>query len=267
MAATLERMDKDGSLKRLAAEISDKLVTAFTALRDAILGVDWDKFWDRADAAYQGVSSFLDAIGGLKGVLIGLGLVVAGPFLLSLANLGLALAALSAPGWAFVAIAAAIGAAAYLIISNWSGIQVFFESLWASILAGVQTFATQFKALLADLSAFVQGALSQISSGAGQLCDKAKALPGSLLQQAMPTPWSESRTPGGLNLQPVPTVTHPGGTGAPAGGAPGAALGNAPKVGGMLRIHIDSEGRPSVREMRPEGGMGMQVDTGRVMAG
>ena len=152
LLVTVDKMASNGQLKELAKSISDMMVSAFNsgkafskelipALRNmgAWLAETWPK-----------VKSFVEAIGGMKTVLIAAGLIIAGPLLSAavgligpLTLLATTVATLVTP--AIIAMGkamlmnpiglavTAIAAAAYLIYKNWEPIKDFFTGLWDGI--------------------------------------------------------------------------------------------------------------------------------------
>lgn len=61
-----------------------------------IRSIKWQELWTGVEGAVQRIASFVDAIGGWKAVAVGVGLVMAGPLLLSIAGVGLKLGLLTA---------------------------------------------------------------------------------------------------------------------------------------------------------------------------
>lgn len=84
------------------------------------------------------LSGFVEFIGGWGNAFLGLGAIMAGPFLLAVggaikAVLGFGVALLTTPvGWIIAGIAAIAGGA-YLIHKNWDGLSGYFSGLWAEV--------------------------------------------------------------------------------------------------------------------------------------
>lgn len=111
--------------------------------------VDWAKFVDGVRSTISGVGRFVDAVGGMRNVLIGLALYmnastiasiigIAGAFgRLGIAAVGALLPA-AAAAWPFLLAAAAIAGAAYLVWRNWDVVGPALSGVWDRI----QTTAT-----------------------------------------------------------------------------------------------------------------------------
>ncbi|CAG9172386.1 hypothetical protein CURE108131_23195 [Cupriavidus respiraculi] len=123
----------------------------------------------------DGISDFVDAMGGMRNVLIGIGaLILAGPLssavqlVMVFARMAtyvapLLIGALSMVGTAIIAvgramlanpilaIVAAIATAAYLIYDNWGGISTWFSALWASVRSNLVAAWSAISAWLAEL--------------------------------------------------------------------------------------------------------------------
>jgi hypothetical protein len=126
---------------------------------------DVDTVWNSIEAVLEGIKDLVSAVdgaaqffGGWKNVLMGIAAFMAGKFLLSLVNAGVAFAAnplflkgaslvmtlakafftlgaaiLTTPvGW-LLAACAAIGAAVYAVYKNWDGIVSYFSGLWQGV--------------------------------------------------------------------------------------------------------------------------------------
>jgi hypothetical protein len=102
-----------------------------------------------------------DAIGGWKGVIIGVAAVITGPLMLAIGTLTAAL--LANPIGAAVAV---IAGAAFLIYQNWDGIVEFFRGLWASV---TSIFEGAWEVIGPIVRMIVRGAeaLGAITGGAG----------------------------------------------------------------------------------------------------
>lgn len=137
LLSTVDRMASNGQLKQLAQSISDMMVSGFETgkafAKDLIPAMKSFVQWVKVTAPR--VASFIDAIGGIKTVAIGVAAVLSGPLLLAVATLGKAL--LFTP--VGLAITATVGGimllvkAVQAIIENWEPIKQFFSDLWTSI--------------------------------------------------------------------------------------------------------------------------------------
>lgn len=105
-------------LARWAADIGDKLPGAIAKV------VDW------LGKAKDQVLAFVDRVGGLQNVALGLAAVIAGPLIGSILKLARVL--LTNP---IGLIVTAIATAAFLIIDNWEPITKFFSGLWDGVTA------------------------------------------------------------------------------------------------------------------------------------
>lgn len=143
---------RSGQFDALAKQISVDLISAISQLAEWVKNFDWAAFYNGLKETISSVRSFLSAIGGLKTVLIALGVVMlAGP-VASLFQIAGAvwrlIPALFALGKAFVllfvanpvllAIVAAVGLIAYAvykIYQQWDPAKGWFENLWNGIKA------------------------------------------------------------------------------------------------------------------------------------
>ena len=73
----LKGMSNDGSLKALATTISDELVSAFKELKAWVDSVKWKEVWQDIKDVATGIKSFVEAMGGLKGVAMAFAAVLA----------------------------------------------------------------------------------------------------------------------------------------------------------------------------------------------
>ncbi len=106
-------------IKEWAASLGKKLPAAMKALVDGFR------------SAYNVVVPFIEKIGGLKTVAIGLAAILAGPLISAIVSLGVAL--LTTPiGWIVAGIAAVAGGV-YLLIDAWDSIAGFFVDLWDTV--------------------------------------------------------------------------------------------------------------------------------------
>lgn len=178
----------------------------------------------------------------------------------------LSVALLTTPvGWITAAIAAIAGAA-YLIYRNWDGLSKWFSNLWDSIKGIVDkgvnavTSALNPGQLVETGKNWIGGLWAGIQERWGQLTGwLSKKVNG--LTSWMPD-WAKNGL--GLDGMKAPQPRSP----ESAMGAPRASGGNATarnprtEVGGELRITVDSEGRPRVRDSERRGPMDLSVDSG-----
>lgn len=108
---TLNRMSDDGSLKQLAQTISGELVAAFKDLKGWVDAVDWKGVWQDIKEVASGVKSLIASIGGVKGIAIGFGAILATNILAPVYLIGAALIKLGVSLVAAVGGWAAIGGA------------------------------------------------------------------------------------------------------------------------------------------------------------
>lgn len=115
--ATLDEMEKSGKLQELADVIGRAMVDAFRALKRVIQETDFKALFEGFVKSVKDIGAFVDAIGGIKSVLIGLGAAISMPAILAVGQLFAAFAAfLSAP--ALAALIAAGGIAAIFSINQ-----------------------------------------------------------------------------------------------------------------------------------------------------
>lgn len=74
--ATIEQMEKDGTLKKLADQISADLVSGLKELVTWVASVDWRAFFTGVKDTIVQIKDFIKAIGGVKTVLIAFGLTL-----------------------------------------------------------------------------------------------------------------------------------------------------------------------------------------------
>lgn len=160
------------------------------------------------------------------------------PVLIALGSLGMAisgitvavaaLSAVSLPIVAIIAAVAALAAAVALIYTYWEPISTFFSNLWDGILG---KFTSAINAIRTGLGGITDIVPNSVKSFFG-------------FDGAAPQPAATSAFPNG-----------PGGT-------------SRTQVGGEVKVTIDSEGRPRVRDLKSNNpDVGITVDTGLVMAG
>ena len=230
----------DAQMKGATGEMR-KFVSAFEGLQLAIGDsglLQW--FTDFARSATEWMSSLSESSKtALKwGTIIAALAAAIAPVLIAIGSLGMAIsgitvavAALSAVSLPIVAIIAAIAAlvaVVALIYTYWEPISAFFSDLWDGILG---KFTSAIEAIRSGLSGITDMVPDGVKSFFG-------------FDSGGPPPAAASAFPNG-----------PGGT-------------SRTQVGGELKVTIDSEGRPRVRDLKsinPD--VGIAVDTGLAMAG
>lgn len=130
---TVNEMSASGELQALAKEFGGKLTEG--------LKVAWAAAKELG-SAFMTFLAFLPQLasmmGGWGNVLIGVGVIIAGPLIAALASLAAAFVSLGVAigftpiGW-FIGIVAALAALAYVVINNWSAITGFFTGLWETV--------------------------------------------------------------------------------------------------------------------------------------
>jgi hypothetical protein len=152
MLGVVDQWEKDGTLDRIAKQISTELIATLQDLATWVKSVDWGEFFRGVRDTIVSIKNFISAIGGLKTVLIVLGvLMLAGP-VASLVQIGAAiirllpiiftlgkafllLVAANPVMLAIIAVVVALGAAVYAIYKNWDPLKGWFENLWTGIKA------------------------------------------------------------------------------------------------------------------------------------
>jgi hypothetical protein len=194
----------------------------------------------------------------------------------------LSVALLTTPvGWIITAVSAIAGAA-YLIYENWGQVSAFFSDLWKGVKAW---FSQGLEGIARDLLAWSPGAL--ILKGIDKVFEAFGARPlseigsewigglwqGMETQLSALTAWLDGKL--SALTQWLPDWAKNGlgieSSGrAPALGSPALSenqslpmsAGGRTEVGGVMRIEIDSSGRPAVRELTKNGPMDLDVDLG-----
>lgn len=172
--------EKDGTLKKVAQEISDGLVQTIKEVALWVKSVNWKAFMADVKSTLIGIRDLVAWLGGVKNVLIGLAAIfLAGPLAAIFSIVGavwrfgaglLALiggwkavgTAILLVGKAFAFVArlfllnpiglaiTAIATAAYLVYKNWDGIKAWFSEFFAWMVGKVKAVGDWFKSLVPD---------------------------------------------------------------------------------------------------------------------
>ncbi|PWG62863.1 hypothetical protein [Sediminicurvatus halobius] len=223
------------------------------------------RFWSVVLQVSGALSWAAERMGGWGRLALVAAAIVSGPLILAITQLGIAIggfgvALLATPiGW-FLAGVAALAGAAYLIYRHWGPISDFVSELWGRVVSAFQGALDWIKDIL-DPAALMEVGRAWINGLWNGITERFNAM----------TNWLQERVRSLVDWMPDWVQDRLGleGMGAPQMGAPtlegddAAAVGpGEARVGGELRITIDSEGRPRVRELRREGGMDIGVDLG-----
>jgi hypothetical protein len=161
----IERWEADGTLERLAGEISNVLSNTVEDLSRWVQSVNWAEFYQGVKSTVIGIRDFVSAIGGLNTILIAVGIIMlAGPvsallqigaaifqllpILIALGKGFLFLVAANPVMLAIIAVVVALGAAVYAIYKNWDPLKGWFENLWTGIKAIFQQGWENLKTML-----------------------------------------------------------------------------------------------------------------------
>lgn len=185
--ALINQWEADGTLKRVAQEISDGLVTTLKEVVQWVKTVDWRGFIADLRSVVAGVRDFVAWVGGVKNVLMGLGaLFLAGPIASiigivgALWRFGAGLLALvggwSAVGTAILAVGkafavvgrlfllnpiglalTAIAGAAYLVYTHWDTIKGWFVDFFNWLPEKIKAIGTWFADLVPDWARGLMG--------------------------------------------------------------------------------------------------------------
>lgn len=194
----------------------------------------------------------------------------------------LSLALLTTPvGWIITAIAAIAGGA-YLLYRNWDQVGPFFARMWESIKAWFdQGIGTVMKDLLSwSPAGLIMKAIDNVFEvfTGRSLADAGAEWIGGLwngIDQTLTeltswlagkldtiTQWLPDWAKDGLGIDSVGRTPTLGAPALPDNQPLPMAQAGQTEVGGLLRLEIDSQGRPTVRELRNNGPMDLEVDLG-----
>ena len=245
----IKNMANSGELQKIAETIGKKIVKGVHAAKDALLSIK--NVFNELKTALKPLISFIGGLverfGAAKVIMTAIGVLIGSKLIVALAALTsafitLGTVMLTTPiGWIAAAIAGVV-TVGVLLYKNWEKITESLKSFGKFVLS-MNPFAiilNSVNSLIKALSGFnVLGAI------------KAK------LQGFLPD-WAQSllgikKAAGAVNVAAKPVA---------------APLSAQTKVGGTLKIKIDSEGRPHVREVTTENrSVPVTVDAGMVMAG
>lgn len=263
LAGVLDRINEmaaNGKLKEWANKFSDGLMAAMKdawafakVLKKVMLQVGAALVWMR------------DLFGGWRPVIYGIIAIMAGPLLVAIAGVTQAIIALGIAfgftpiGWALAGIAAIV-AIAWQWYKHWASIKV----LWNDIVAAISGAAGVIYKVWEPISKWWHGMIDSIGNALDRMVQRvAKAvawLKG--LVSWIPGMGDDGTASAGAARGPVSTM----GGKAQTVRYPGAA-GRQAEVGGTIRVQIDSEGRPKVKEVRRDkGDVNFDVDAGMMMA-
>lgn len=234
------------------------------------------------------VNNIAQLFGGWKIVIISVAAYITGKLVLALAMLSVSfikfgIVLLTTPlGWFMLAIAA-IAAVAYLIIKNWEPIKAFFASLWSGIVGTfnkaiamfggfVERISKKFEPLKTFFSSLWGGITETFTIAVATISDILKGtlnvalfplieglkLANKLMPASVKNTVAGKAVQGAVKWLDSPAQSPFGKRGAPA----------LQEVGGTIKIQIDSDGRPKVRQVSSNtAAMNFDVDAGMRMVG
>jgi len=248
------------------------------------------------------VNGIVDALGGWKTVLAAVSFIIGAKFLISLALMGKQLFFLGKTIFPFLIgavksltaamianpiglIVAGIAVAALLIIKFWKPITGFFKSLWGNVKAmfkdGILTGIVRLISALNPVTLFAKAFSGVLEFFTGFSLEEAGVALVASLRSGLESAWGgvlswfRTKLSSFINLIPKPLRARLGINGFAADLAesvrqPNSAIPNQnakAEVGGILKIQIDSAGRPSVARLEKNGGMDIEASTGVMMQG
>jgi len=123
------------------------------------------------ETSLKGVTGFInflksnqEALTVFTGAITGLAVAIAVALAPAIWGAVVAFGALALAAAPFIIAGAAIGAVAYVIMSNWSGISSFFTGIWDGIKAGLQAVGDFFTVVWATIQSTVSGVINWIST-------------------------------------------------------------------------------------------------------
>jgi hypothetical protein len=263
-------------IKTKLQEVAEKIAQSIKTLGENLPGII-----DR-------VSRFVDAIGGMKTVLIGAGLVITGPLISAIATLSATL--LTTPvGW-FIGAVGLIAGAGAMIMGKWNPVEKFFPDLWDGIVEHVggtiykmvelfQNFTPagliikHWDPLTDFFSDTWQNILKIFEAGMAKVMPIVNKL--TKVADKVTKPVKKLFEFGGNAADAVTGAASDAYNGVRNffGGddTPRESIlpkGQATQVGGQVTVKIDSEGRPKVQQVRSDNpSVGIDVDAGMSLVG
>lgn len=232
----INEMAANGKLAEWAKKTGDNIKKTLVELEAFAKGA-----WAVAKSLAAAMVWLRDLFGSWRPVILGIVAIMAGPLLLAMAVatkavIALGIAIMGTPvGWIMAGIAG-IAAAAYLIYRAWEPISKWWHGMIDSIGNALDRMVQR----VAKGIAWLKGLVSWIPGMGADGTASAGAARGPV------------STMGGR----AQTVRYPG------------AAGRQAEVGGTIRVQIDSEGRPRVKEIRNNNrDVNFDVDAGMMMAG
>lgn len=274
----LDRVNKlaeSGKLREIAEAFGRNMVEAFKQFASAMKAT-----WSVMQTIGFGLIWVRDLFGSWKPLVAAVAAVMAGPLILALTKLSIVLAT-TPIGW-FITAVSALAGLAYVIYRNWGSISEFFAGLWRSVKGwfsqGVEGITHDLiswspgglvlKGIDKVLEAFGMTPLTEVGAKwIGTLWDGIESSYNKLTRWLSSkldglTAWLPDWAKNGLGIESSGR--------APALGSPALSKnqslpmpsGSRTEVGGVMRIEIDSSGRPAVRELTKSGPMDLHVDLG-----
>lgn len=136
-----QQWEKDGTLKKIATEISGVLSSALKDIKEKLKAVNWREAWEGVKNFARSIQSAVDAVGGWGNALIILGVIMNAQTIVAVLELvsaigriapALAMAFGVGLGPVLIAIAG-IAALAGILIANWSSVGPWFGRLFGSL--------------------------------------------------------------------------------------------------------------------------------------
>jgi tape measure domain-containing protein len=243
-------------------------------------------------AGVTAVGAYIASLVSMSAVMVRRAIVAIGGYIVAMG--GAAVATLAA-AWPILAIIAAIGllaAGVYAVYRNWGRISAWFKEHWKGIAVGLAIVFPPIIALGAAAALVykywepIKEFFGELWEGVKQIFDASVSWIMDKIQPLIDATAGVASTVGGwFSSDAAETPAQPPGPSGPGdteqapaqlpnrGGLPyGAArqtLGGDVlqiRVGGVLKVQIDSENRPRVKELKSEGGMDIDVDTGLAWA-
>lgn len=278
LSTLLDRVNslaESGKLREIAEAFGRNMVEAFKQFARAMKAT-----WSVMQTIGSGLMWVHDLFGSWKPLVAAVAAVMAGPLILALTKLSIVLAT-TPIGW-FIAAVSALAGLVYVIYRNWDSISEFFSGLWRSVKGW---FTQGIQGITRDLISWSPGGL--VLKGIDKVLEAFGMTPltevgakwiGTLWEGIESsfnklTTWLSNKLDGltawlpdwardGMGLGDVGRAPSLGSQELPSNQSLPMGAGRT-DVGGLLRIEIDSEGRPAVREVQQNSrNMDMEVDLG-----